>query len=75
MVCTELTPMVGPCAFANPLASSILNEDIGWRPSITIKQMLHGIFELLDNPNVSENAQVGLVRFFIMYIFRACVRE
>lgn len=53
VVCTDLTCMVACVLHALALVSSILNEEQGWRPSITIKQMLHGIFELLDNPNVS----------------------
>ena len=36
---------------------SILNEDEGWRPAITIKQMLLGIQDLLDNPNPKSPAQ------------------
>uniref|UniRef100_A0A061S294 SUMO-conjugating enzyme UBC9 n=1 Tax=Tetraselmis sp. GSL018 TaxID=582737 RepID=A0A061S294_9CHLO len=36
---------------------SILNEDEGWRPSITVRQILIGIQELLDNPNPSSPAQ------------------
>ncbi|KAK9793753.1 hypothetical protein WJX73_000315 [Symbiochloris irregularis] len=35
---------------------SILNPD-GWRPSITLKQMLLGIQELLDDPNNGDAAQ------------------
>ena len=38
---------------------SILNEDEGWRPSITVKQILLGIQELLDNPNPMSPAQSG----------------
>ena len=30
---------------------SILSEDDGWRPSITVKQLLLGIQDLLDSPN------------------------
>ncbi|EYU25459.1 hypothetical protein ABFS82_03G040600 [Erythranthe guttata] len=30
---------------------SILNEALGWRPSITVKQILVGIQDLLDKPN------------------------
>jgi len=37
---------------------SILNEDKGWKPSITIKQLLIGIQDLLDNPNPDDPAQV-----------------
>lgn len=36
---------------------SILNEDEQWRPSITVKQVLLGIQELLDNPNPNSPAQ------------------
>lgn len=36
---------------------SILNEDEGWKPSITVKQILLGIQELLDNPNEASPAQ------------------
>ncbi|PRW60558.1 SUMO-conjugating enzyme SCE1 [Chlorella sorokiniana] len=36
---------------------SILNEDEGWRPSITVKQILMGIQDLLDNPNPMSPAQ------------------
>lgn len=44
------------------LVSSILCSDEGWRPGITIKQILQETFEMLDNPNVSEivvNAKLG----------------
>lgn len=59
MTCADLAFIVALCTFC-ALVGSILNEDAGWRPSITIKQMLHGIFELLDNPNVSENTRIRL---------------
>lgn len=36
---------------------SILNENEGWRPNITVKQILVGIQELLDNPNPNSPAQ------------------
>ncbi|KAH7822716.1 putative ubiquitin-conjugating enzyme, E2 [Monocercomonoides exilis] len=36
---------------------SILNEDKDWRPSITIKTILLGIQDLLDNPNIADPAQ------------------
>ncbi|KAF5836594.1 ubiquitin-conjugating enzyme/RWD-like protein [Dunaliella salina] len=36
---------------------SILNEEEAWRPSITVKQLLLGIQELLDNPNPNSPAQ------------------
>lgn len=36
---------------------SILNEDEDWKPSITIKQILLGIQDLLNNPNPKSPAQ------------------
>lgn len=36
---------------------SILNEDEDWKPSITIRQILLGIQDLLDNPNPQSPAQ------------------
>ena len=36
---------------------SILNEDEGWRPSVTVKQVALGIQELLANPNEKSPAQ------------------
>ncbi|MCE3216194.1 SUMO-conjugating enzyme sce1 [Datura stramonium] len=36
---------------------SILNEDSGWRPAITVKQILVGIQDLLDQPNPDDPAQ------------------
>ncbi|MEW5305161.1 MAG: hypothetical protein WDW38_002050 [Sanguina aurantia] len=46
---------------------SILNEDEGWRPSITVKQILLGIQELLSDPNPSSPAQSDA---FIMFTQR-----
>jgi ubiquitin-conjugating enzyme E2 I len=36
---------------------SILNEEKGWKPSVSIKQILVGVQELLDAPNLSDPAQ------------------
>lgn len=36
---------------------SILSEEKDWRPSLTIKQILLGIQDLLDNPNPLDPAQ------------------
>lgn len=36
---------------------SILNEDQGWKPSITFKQIMQGVQNLLDEPNLSSPAQ------------------
>eukprot|EP00270_Netrium_digitus_P011746 TRINITY_DN3748_c0_g1_i1.p1 TRINITY_DN3748_c0_g1~~TRINITY_DN3748_c0_g1_i1.p1 ORF type:complete len:163 (+),score=19.85 TRINITY_DN3748_c0_g1_i1:115-603(+) len=44
---------------------SILNEDSGWRPAITVKQILIGIQELLDQPNPDDPAQTDAYHLFI----------
>lgn len=44
---------------------SILNEDSGWRPAITVKQILVGIQELLDAPNPADPAQTEAYQLFI----------
>lgn len=44
---------------------SILNESQDWKPSITLKQILLGIQELLDNPNPNSPAQDAAYRAFI----------
>ena len=36
---------------------SILNEEKDWVPTITVKQVLLGIQDLLDNPNLGDPAQ------------------
>jgi len=44
---------------------SILNEDEDWRPAITVKQMLLGIQDLLDNPNPNSPAQAEAYQLFV----------
>lgn len=36
---------------------SILNEDSGWKPSLTVSQVLSGVQELLNDPNPHSPAQ------------------
>ncbi|KAK9315057.1 ubiquitin-conjugating enzyme/RWD-like protein [Lipomyces starkeyi] len=43
---------------------SILNEDEGWKPAITIKQILLGIQNLLDDPNPESPAQADAFNAF-----------
>ncbi|RCK66299.1 SUMO-conjugating enzyme UBC9 [Candida viswanathii] len=42
---------------------SILNEDSDWRPVITLKQILLGVQDLLDTPNVKSPAGNSYVAF------------
>lgn len=43
---------------------SILNEDEGWKPAITVKQILVGIQDLLDHPNPESPAQAEAYNLF-----------
>ncbi|XP_024962664.1 SUMO-conjugating enzyme SCE1-like [Cynara cardunculus var. scolymus] len=43
---------------------SILNEQSGWRPAITVRQLLVGIQDLLDTPNPASPAQSDLHGLF-----------
>jgi len=43
---------------------SILNEDEDWKPAITIKQILLGIQDLLDDPNPESPAQADAYNLF-----------
>lgn len=43
---------------------SILNEEEGWKPAITIKQMLLGIQDLLNDPNPDSPAQADAYNLF-----------
>ncbi|KAK7511203.1 ubiquitin-conjugating enzyme E2 1 [Phyllosticta citriasiana] len=43
---------------------SILNEDEGWRPAITVKEILLGIQSLLDEPNPESPAQADAFNLF-----------
>jgi len=44
---------------------SILDEEGGWKPSITVRQVLLGIQDLLDNPNDKSPAQERAYHLFI----------
>ncbi|KAI7742808.1 hypothetical protein M8C21_012216 [Ambrosia artemisiifolia] len=44
---------------------SILSESSGWRPAITVKQILVGIQDLLDTPNPASPAQNEAYGFFV----------
>ena len=53
------TPCVAPWS-----QQSILNDEKGWKPSVTVKQILTGIQELLDTPNNRDAAQEPAWRLY-----------
>ncbi|KAJ1389434.1 putative ubiquitin conjugating enzyme [Ochromonadaceae sp. CCMP2298] len=56
--CKFVPPLYHPNVYpSGTICLSILSEDDGWRPAITIKQLLLGIQDLLTNPNPKSPAQ------------------
>jgi len=43
---------------------SILNEEEGWKPAITVKELLHGIQMLLDEVNPESPAQADAYNLY-----------
>lgn len=43
---------------------SIINEEQGWKPAITVKQILTGIQDLLNEPNPASPAQSEAYQLF-----------
>jgi len=44
---------------------SIIDEEKGWKPTITVKQILLGVQDLLDNPNPNDPAQADAFHLFL----------
>ncbi|SJX64609.1 probable ubiquitin--protein ligase hus5 [Sporisorium reilianum f. sp. reilianum] len=56
--CKFTPPLFHPNVFpSGTVCLSILDEDKGWKPAITIKQILLGIQDLLNDPNPHDPAQ------------------
>eukprot|EP00053_Salpingoeca_punica_P009738 m.87671 g.87671 ORF g.87671 m.87671 type:complete len:159 (+) comp15139_c0_seq2:27-503(+) len=76
MTFSEDYPIVPPkCKFDPPLfhpnvypsgtvCLSLLDADKDWRPAITIKQILLGIQDLLNSPNINDPAQADAFHIF-----------
>ena len=53
-----MPPLFHPNVYpSGTICLSILNEEEGWRPAISVKQILLGIQDLLDDPNPNSPAQ------------------
>ncbi|KAG0736423.1 hypothetical protein G6F35_008082 [Rhizopus arrhizus] len=56
--CKFTPPLFHPNVYpSGTVCLSILNEDEGWKPAITVKQILLGIQDLLNDPNPESPAQ------------------
>ncbi|CAN0424173.1 unnamed protein product [Pylaiella littoralis] len=64
--CKFVPPLFHPNVYpSGTICLSILDEDEGWRPAITIKQMLLGIHDLFDTPNPNSPAQSEAYQLFV----------
>lgn len=58
-------PLFHPIVYpSGTVCLSILNEEEGWKPAITIKQILLGIQDLLNDPNPESPAQAEAFNLF-----------
>ncbi|KAJ1672128.1 SUMO conjugating enzyme Hus5 [Coemansia sp. RSA 1694] len=63
--CQFVPPLFHPNVFpSGTVCLSILNAEKGWKPAITIKQILLGVQDLLDEPNNSDPAQTEAYQMY-----------
>ncbi|KAG2020164.1 ubiquitin-conjugating enzyme E2 [Coprinopsis cinerea AmutBmut pab1-1] len=63
--CKFVPPLFHPNVYpSGTVCLSILDEEKSWKPAITIKQILLGIQDLLDDPNVNDPAQSDAYTMF-----------
>lgn len=63
--CRFVPPLFHPNVYpSGTVCLSILNEEEGWKPAITIKDILLGIQSLLDEPNPDSPAQAEAYNLF-----------
>lgn len=63
--CKFVPPLFHPNVYpSGTVCLSILNEEEGWKPAITIKEILLGIQSLLDEPNPESPAQADAYNLF-----------
>lgn len=60
-----MPPLFHPNVYpSGTVCLSILNEEEGWKPSITVKEIMLGIQELLNTPNPESPAQAEAYTLF-----------
>jgi len=63
--CKFVPPLFHPNVYpSGTVCLSILNEDDNWKPAITIKQILLGVQDLLDDPNPESPAQADAYNMY-----------
>ncbi|CAG8522793.1 1834_t:CDS:2 [Funneliformis caledonium] len=64
--CKFSPPLFHPNIYpSGTVCLSILNEEEGWKPCITVKQIVLGIQQLLNEPNPASPAQAKAYELFI----------
>lgn len=67
--CKFEPPLFHPNVYpSGTVCLSLLDEEKDWRPAITIKQILLGIQDLLNEPNVKDPAQAEAYTIYWYYI-------
>lgn len=68
--CQFQPPIFHPNIFpSGTVCLSLLDESKGWRPAITVKQILCGIQDLLNDPNPNDPAQQESHTIFMYLLF------
>ncbi|KAF5673318.1 sumo-conjugating enzyme ubc9 [Fusarium heterosporum] len=63
--CKFVPPLFHPNVYpSGTVCLSILNEEEAWKPAITVKQILLGIQDLLNDPNPESPAQAEAYNLF-----------
>jgi ubiquitin-conjugating enzyme E2 I len=58
-------PLFHPNVYpSGTICLSLLDEEVDWRPAITIKQLLIGIQDLLNDPNIADPAQADAFKWY-----------
>ncbi|KAA8495291.1 SUMO-conjugating enzyme ubc9 [Porphyridium purpureum] len=64
--CRFIPPLFHPNVYpSGTVCLSILDPDKNWRPALTVKQVLLGIQDLLDNPNIEDPANQPAYALFL----------
>lgn len=73
--CKFEPPLFHPNVYpSGTVCLSLLDEEKDWRPAITIKQILLGIQDLLNEPNVKDPAQAeAYTIYWLVYYFKYVV--
>lgn len=68
--CKFEPPLFHPNVYpSGTVCLSLLDEEKDWRPAITIKQILLGIQDLLNEPNVKDPAQAEAYTIYWYFIY------